>query len=75
VERPEPHAGPGGTFLSDGHLLFASDANGCDVWDVAGRALVGHLDDFEPSRRHPDSAELVQVAGSLLRAAVVSVSI
>jgi hypothetical protein len=65
-------AGPRGTFLTDGQLLFSSSADGLDVWDVSDGALVTHIDGFEPRRRHPSSGELVQVAASVLRVGTVT---
>jgi len=65
--------GPRGTFLSDGHLLFSSDGGGLDVWDVTEGALIAHMDGPEPRWRHPASGELVQVAGTVLRALMLVV--
>ena len=64
--------GPGGIFLSDDRLLLTSTTGGLDVWDVSDGALIAHIDGLEPRRRHPASGELVQLDGSVLRAATVT---
>ncbi len=61
-------AGPGGTFLSDGVALFATDETGLSRWDPADGARTGQLAGFCPTQRHGGSGELAQlVDGRLLR--------
>jgi hypothetical protein len=51
-------AGPDGQLFFDGHL-YASSANGLEVWDVHTAERLGSVSGFVPSRHHRGAHELI----------------
>ncbi|MFL5243147.1 MAG: hypothetical protein ACJ8FY_13655 [Gemmataceae bacterium] len=61
-------AGPAGSFFSEGHALFSSDAEGLSRWDVNDGSRTGYLQGFKPMYHHRGARELVQlVDGAFVR--------
>lgn len=63
--------GPTGMFFSDGISLFSSGGDGLSRWDIGRGVKTGHLTEFNPTRYHRGTQELVQlVDDTLLRWAI-----